>query len=114
MTRFIKLSLASLIAFGTLAATADASFARSRRAYCQAYARSAARHVGGDQVVTGLALGAATGGIFGAITGHGAGSNIATGLAVGGVAGGLGGAVAGSEQKRRVYFEAYQDCMSNY
>jgi uncharacterized protein YcfJ len=114
MTRFFKISLAGLLALGTLAATADSSFARSRRSYCQAQARYAARHVGGEHVVGGAMLGAATGGLFGAITGHGAGSNIATGLAVGGVAGGLGGAVAGSEAKRQVYYDTYQQCMGNY
>jgi uncharacterized protein YcfJ len=114
MNRFFKLSLASLLALGTLAATADSSFAYSRRGYCQAYARHATRHVGGDQVVTGLALGAATGGIFGALTGQGHGSNIATGLAIGGVGGGMLGAASGSEERRRAYFEAYQECMDNY
>ncbi|MDE2385480.1 MAG: hypothetical protein KGO53_12760 [Alphaproteobacteria bacterium] len=114
MNRTFKISLAGLLALGTLAATADSSFAASRRAYCRAQAAHAARHVGGDQVVTGLALGAATGGVIGAITGHGAGSNIATGLAIGGVGGTMAGAVAGSEKKRQVYWEVYHQCMGDY
>ncbi len=111
MTRFIKLSLASLIAFGTLAATADASFARSRRSFCQAQARSAARHVGGDHVVTGLALGAAGGGLIGALSGN---NNFVPGLAIGAVGGTMAGAVSGSEAKRQAYWETYQNCMGNY
>ena len=108
MSHVLRIALVGLVAAGTLAATADASFARSRRAYCQAQASYAARHIGGDHVVTGLALGAGAGGLIGALSG---GNNFVPGLAIGAVGGTVAGAVAGSEEKRRVYYETYHDCM---
>ena len=111
MYRFIKIALASLLAMSTLAIAVSDADAMSRKRYCQAYARREAARAGGDQVVGGAALGAAAGGLFGAVTGHGAGSNIVTGLALGGVGGGIAGAVSGSEAKKEAYWQAYHDCL---
>ena len=60
-------------------------------------------------MATGLALGAGAGGLIGALAG---GNNFVPGLAIGAVGGTMVGAVAGSEEKKRVYWRAYQDCMS--
>ena len=109
MNRFIKIAIAAGLASATLATSADSSFAYGRRSYCMAYARDAARHVGGEQVATGLALGAGAGGLIGALSGH---NNFVPGLAIGAVGGTMVGAVAGSEEKKHVYWRAYQDCMS--
>jgi uncharacterized protein YcfJ len=109
MNRFFKITLASGLALATLAATADSSFARSRRGYCAAYARDAARHVGGEDVATGLVVGAGAGGLVGALAGH---NNFVPGLAIGAVGGTMVGAVSASEKKRRVYDHAYYRCMN--
>ena len=113
MNRILKTFLALALGASTLVATADASFAMSKKQYCRSVAsheanRAASRSVGG-----GLATGLLLGGAYGAITGHGAGSNIATGLAVGGVGGALLGAAGGESHRRQVYYQVYNDCMYN-
>ena len=70
MNRFVKIVIAAGLASATLAISANSSFAYGRKSYCMAYARDAARHVGGEQVATGLALGAGAGGLIGALSGQ--------------------------------------------
>ena len=111
MNKFVKTGLALGLAASTLAITADESFARNRTAYCQSYARDASRHVGGDQVATGLVAGAAVGGIAGALVG---GNAFVPGLAIGAVGGTMVGAASGSERRRHVYWAAYNDCMHGH
>jgi uncharacterized protein YcfJ len=109
MKSSFKIALSLALAAATLAATADSSFARSRRGYCAAYARDAARHVGGEDVATGLVVGAGAGGLVGALAGH---NSFVPGLAIGAVGGTMVGAVSASEKKRRVYDHAYYHCMN--
>jgi uncharacterized protein YcfJ len=111
MNRTLKIAFATILAGVTLAATADAGFARSRSSYCRAYARSVARHAGGDSAAAGMFLGAAAGGAYGAATGGGAASNILTGVALGGIGGTLLGAAASSDSRQNAYEEAFADCM---
>ena len=114
MKKILTITVATLLASATLIATATESQARSRQSICRAEARAAARHVGGDRVAQGAIAGAALGGLFGAVTGHGAASNTLTGVAAGGVGGGVLGAATTPDAQRRAYAEAYQDCMDNY
>ena len=111
MNRFLKLTLAALLASSTLVIAVSDANAMSRKRYCQAYARRAASHVQGDHVAGGAALGAAAGGVYGGLTGGGAASNLITGLALGAVGGGIAGAVAGDNAKKEAYWEAYHDCI---
>ena len=113
MNRTFRTILAIALGAATLASTADMSFAMSKKQYCRSVARHEAYRAGNNSVGTGIAAGAATGGIFGAITGHGAGSNIVTGLAIGAVGGGLLGAASSSSHRDAVYRQVYEDCMYN-
>ena len=114
MKKILNVAAISLIACATLAVTVGDAQARSRQSICRAEARAAAREAGGGNVAAGALTGAAIGGLFGAVTGHGAASNTLTGVAAGGVGGGLLGAAGQNEAMRRAYWEAYQDCMDGY
>jgi uncharacterized protein YcfJ len=95
-----------------VAATASESFARSRKSTCQIYAKRQAEHNVNRSVGTGVALGAGTGLLFGGLTnGH---KGLLPGLAIGAIGGGVVGAISGTEQRRRAYRFAFNDCMNNY
>ncbi|MEO9168631.1 MAG: hypothetical protein ABI230_09530 [Aestuariivirga sp.] len=113
MKKFLTITAATLFTATTLVATIAPSQARSLQAYCRAEARHAAREAGGNNVAAGALTGAAVGGLFGAITGHGAASNTLTGVAVGGIGGGALGAAGSNDAARQAYWEAYNDCMDN-
>lgn len=111
MKRIFSILLSLGLATATLVASTDASFAMSRKKSCQIYAKKEANHYANRSVGTGLVAGAAGGALFGTLLNGKKGT--VPGLAFGAVAGGLGGAINGAERKRRVYQEAYADCMYN-
>jgi len=114
MKKLFTLTTTSLLIGAAFIATATPSYADRRDRMCRAEARHAARHAGGNNVAAGALTGAAIGGLFGAITGHGHASNTLTGVAVGGVGGGLLGAAGSNEQANRVYWQVYNECMGDY
>jgi uncharacterized protein YcfJ len=113
MKKFLTITAATLFTATSLIATISPSQARSLQAYCRAEARHAAYDAGGNNVAAGAITGAAIGGLFGALTGHGHASNTLTGVAVGGIGGGALGDAGSNDASRQAYWDTYNDCMDN-
>lgn len=86
------------------------SEARSLRRECEDYAhRQAASYDRGDDVLGGAIVGGVGGALIGGIAGGRRG--VAPGAIVGSGVGALSGAAGSDSKRRRVYREAYNDCM---
>jgi hypothetical protein len=109
MKKFVSIALSATLATAMLATSAEQSFARSRSAQCNVYAKRQADHVVNNNVGTGMVLGGGTGLVLGGIT-HG-NRGLLPGLALGVIGGGVVGAISGTEKRKRVYRAAYADCM---
>ena len=112
MKRFTSIALAFAIAATSLGATADMSFAKSKKAYCKSYAREEAdNYVGNGDVATGLVVGGGTGlAIGGLLKGN---KGLLPGLAIGAVGGTMLGAISTAEKRKKIYKIAYNECMYN-
>lgn len=112
MKKFMSVALSAALASTMLIATADESFARSRKQQCSIYAKRQADNVVNRDVGAGLALGAGGGLLLGGLANGNRG--LLPGLAIGAIGGTVVGAISGTEKRKRVYRAAYYDCMNNY
>ncbi len=109
MKKFVTIAMSAALASVMLIASADQSFASSRSTKCKIYAKRQSEHMVNRSVGTGVALGAGTGLFIGGITNGNKG--LVPGLALGAIGGGVVGAISGTERRKRVYRNAYADCM---
>lgn len=112
MKKSISVALSAALAVTMLVGTTAESFARSRKAQCDSYARRQADRRVNQDVGAGLALGAGGGLLLGGLANGNSG--LLPGLAIGAVGGTVVGAISGTEKRKRVYRAAYYDCMNNY
>jgi hypothetical protein len=112
MKRSFSILLGLALATSMMAVTASESFARGRTTTCKIYAKRQADRNVNRSVGTGLVLGSGTGLLIGGVTrGH---RGLLPGLAIGAIGGGVLGAISGTEQRKRIYRRAFNDCMNNY
>lgn len=112
MKRSLSILLSLAVASSTMIATADMSFAKSRKQTCQRFAQRQADNVVNRSVGTGAVVGGGTGLLIGGLSSGNRG--LLPGLAIGAIGGGVVGAISGTEKRKRVYRAAYYDCMNNY
>ena len=112
MKRSFAIILSLAVASASMVATADMSYAKSRKQTCARYAQRQADNVVNRNVGTGAVLGGGTGLLIGGLSNGGRG--LLPGLAIGAIGGGVVGAISGTEKRKRVYRAAYYDCMNNY
>jgi hypothetical protein len=112
MKRSLSIILGLALASASMVATADMSYAKSRKQTCAKYAQRQADNVVNRSVGTGAVLGAGTGLFLGGVSRGNRG--LLPGLAIGAIGGSVVGAISGTEKRKRVYRAAYYDCMNNY
>lgn len=96
--------------FGAGSVASGPAFAQSKQAECDAYAYDVAQSRGKGRVGIGAVVGGATGAIVGGIVGGGRGAAIGAGA--GAAAGSAGGLVSKDLRRKKVYKDAYADCMA--
>lgn len=112
MNRTLTVILGLAIASASMVATADVSFAKTKKQICRDYGNKQATKYANKSVGTGLVAGGAGGALLGGLLNGKKG--VVPGLAFGAVGGTMLGAINGAEKKKQVYWMAYEDCMDNY
>ncbi len=112
MNRTLSVILGLAIASASMVATADVSFAKTKKQICKTYATKEANRYANRSVGTGLVAGGVGGAFLGGLFNGKKG--VFPGAAFGAVGGTMVGAINGQEKKKQVYWMAYEDCMDNY
>jgi uncharacterized protein YcfJ len=84
------------------------SLARNSSSYCHNYADEQARRQTGG-MISGGAVGAGTGALIGGVFGGGRGAS--RGAQTGAIVGGINGHHRQQQERDRIYWRAYDDCM---